>query len=342
MRVGLVSPYDLRRVGGVQNQVLELRRLLTAAGTEVRLIGPGAEDLGGVGVGKVRTVTANRSVVPLVVEPGAWGRVRKSLEEVDLVHVHEPLMPLVGLAALSAAPATVATFHAQPPRWVELFYRTLPRRLMRGVGLTAVSPLAAGAASRFGPITLIPNGIDTSFFRTGVQRHPGRVVFVGRDEPRKGRAILLAAWKLQRGRDPDAELVVIGPEGPAARGVTYAGAVTDEEKSRLLQSASILVAPNLGGESFGLVVLEAMASGCAVIASDLAAFRWVTAGTALLCPPGRPDVLAALLADLLRNPAEIAQIGRRGRARAVTFDWAAVIPQYVAAYRRVSGMSAPR
>jgi phosphatidylinositol alpha-mannosyltransferase len=183
--------------------------------------------------------------------------------------------------------------------------------------------------------------MDVHSHETGVQRHDQHVVFIGRDDPRKGLAVLLESWPAVRGRFVDAELGIVGVTGTDRSGVHFHGRVSEERKRELLGTAAILVAPNLGGESFGLVVTEAMASGCAVVASDLAAFRWVTGGTALLFPPGDVRGLSARLIELLNQPEVVAAMGRRGRALAAKYDWSVVLPSYRAAYRDAVGMGPP-
>jgi phosphatidylinositol alpha-mannosyltransferase len=158
------------------------------------------------------------------------------------------------------------------------------------------------------------------------------VVFVGRDDPRKGFSVLLEAWKTVHPAVPAAELIVIGPEGTDRSNVRFAGRGTDETKATWLQSSAIFVAPNLGGESFGMVVAEGMAAGCAVVASDLPAFRQVTAGTARLTPPGQARPLAAALIEVLANSNQADEMGRRARERSKAFDWGVVFPQYRQAY----------
>lgn len=334
MRVGLVCPYDLNRYGGVQQQVLELGRLLERNQTEVTLVGPGAGDHGGVDVGRVWPVRANGSVVPLAVGLGIRRQIRSVLSAADVVHVHEPLMPAVGIAALGVDRPLVATFHARPPRWALKIATLIPRAWFKGVVLTAVSPEASHLASKLGKVQIIPLGIHCADYPMDVPRNQNRIVFLGRAEPRKGLPILLKAWPHVRDRHPRAELIVIGSYGVAGGGIEYAGQVSEEKKRLLLASASVLVAPNLGGESFGLAVLEGMAAGCAVVASDIPAFRDLTAGAAVLFPPGNDRDLAIALAALLDDPAEIERRSSSARMRASDFDWSRVLPAYGRCYEQ--------
>ncbi len=334
MKVGLVCPYDLARHGGVQNQVLELARRLPEHGDEVTLIGPGAGAHGGVELGEAVGVKANRSVAPIVLRPRVMALVTEAVAGVDLVHLHEPLMPLVGWGAMGLDRPMVATFHADPPAWVDTFYRLVPRRWWRGKVLTAVSPLAARSVERWGEVTIVPNGIDAGAFRDGPQRSRHQVAFLGRPDRRKGWAVLEQAWPKVTASITGAELVVMGMDGSSTSSMRFLGRVSEETKISTLQSSEVFVAPNLGGESFGIILLEAMAAGCAIVASDLEAFRLVSGGTARIVPVGDSPHLAATLVELLRSPKVTSEMGRRSRARAADFDWSIVVAGYRASYQR--------
>jgi phosphatidyl-myo-inositol alpha-mannosyltransferase len=197
-----------------------------------------------------------------------------------------------------------------------------------------VSTEAAHLASALGDVEIVPPGIHWADYQKNGPRKAEGIVFLGRNEPRKGLPVLLKAWPQVRARHPDAELIVIGnsSEDDDPHGVKYAGRVSEEEKRRLLASAAVMVAPNLGGESFGIVVLEAMASGCAIVASDIPAFRNLTAGTAVLFPAGNDQGLAVAVSDLLDDRIEIERRSAAGRARAVDFDWSRVLPAYQTCY----------
>jgi phosphatidylinositol alpha-mannosyltransferase len=260
--------------------------------------------------------------------------------DADVVHVHEPFIPRVSTAALGAGRPVVATFHADPPSWAAAFYRTgVVARLPRGAVVTAVSPVAAAhLPARWGPIEVIPNAIDVGMYMTGRRGHPRRVVFLGRDDPRKGLDLLLAAWRRVHSAFGDSELVVVG----AARdeqipGVRFAGRVSEAEKRSELGGAGIYVAPNTGGESFGIVVAEAMASGCAIIASDLPAFRAVAGESGLFVPPGDVEALAGALGSLLADSERVGFLGERARAQVGRFDWSVVTERYEAMYERAAG-----
>lgn len=334
MKIGLVCPYDLGVYGGVQQQVLELSRLLAATGDEPVLVGPGGSRHGGIDLGNSISIRGNRSTVPISINPRVKGKLEQALAGADLIHIHEPLMPVVSWLALSIALPAVITFHAAKPLWASLLYRLVPGGVFGGRIMTAVSQVAGELPDGFGPIEIIPNGIDTARFRTGVQRHLQQVAFLGRPDPRKGFEVLIEAWQTVSEKVPGAELVVMGMEGTEKHRIRYLGRVDEDEKSRRLQASEVFVAPNLSGESFGVVVAEGMAAGCAVVASDIDAFRAVTGGTARLVPPGDAGHLAATLIELLRSPTATRDMGKRARQRVAEFDWSAVLAKYRDAYRR--------
>lgn len=344
MRVGIVCPYDIGRPGGVQQLTGELARHLRERGDEVVFVGAGeswASDSHGlddvtVPAGKATRVRANRSRAPLSLSPMSFRRIRSTLSKVDVVHVHEPLIPIVGWMGLSVDRPTVATFHADPRPWVTRFYRVAPwlgRKLGRCV-VTAVSRVAAKPLpDSWGEVRIVPNAVDVASYALFERRIERRVAFLGRDEPRKGLSLLLEAWPAVISVFPDAELIVMGPDrsedGP---GVEFMGPVTGGDKRRLLASSQVYVAPNLGGESFGIVVVEGMAAGCAVVTSDIPAFAEVGDEATLRVPAGDVDALSEAILSLLADPARARSLGDRGRARAAAFDWDNVVGRYRALY----------
>jgi len=340
MRIGVVCPYDLGRHGGVQDQARRLVGWLSAAGHAAVLVGPGREGpAGAILLGPTLTVPLNRSRVPFGVDPRVGRRLEEVLGDAHVVHVHEPLVPTVGHAALRlAGPAKVATFHADPPAAVRAAYRALAplhRRLLRRAAVvTAVSPVAAAAARLIRPeCRIVPNGIDLDELATG-PKEPGRILFVGRDDRRKGLSVLLAAWPAIREENPRASLVVLGADRPdVLPGVRFLGPVSEERKREELAAAEVLCAPNLGGESFGVVVLEGMGAGCAVVASALPAFAHVLGDTGELVAPGDPVGLADRVVALLGDRERLAALGTAARERARRFDGAVVAAAYLTAYR---------
>ncbi|HEU4894525.1 MAG TPA: glycosyltransferase family 4 protein [Acidimicrobiia bacterium] len=344
MKIGVVCPYDIGKPGGVQQLSGELAKRLREMGEDVVFVGAGVSWLPGgpdiddmtVAVGRTTSVPANRSKAPVTLSPRAWRRARRALSEVDVVHIHEPLVPIVGWAALSLDVPTVATFHSDAPDWVAGAYRWAPwvgRRLRRAT-ITAVSETAARVIpDPWGVPEIVPNAIDVDAYDVPVARSPNQVAFLGRDEPRKGLEVLLRAWPAVRSAAPDAELVVMGArrdDGPT--GTRFTGPVSGEEKRRLLASSQVYVAPNLGGESFGIVVLEAMAAGCAVVASDIPGFVDIAAGAVEHVPAGDPVSLARAITGLLDDDARSRSLGEAARRRAREFDWPLVASRYLDLY----------
>jgi phosphatidylinositol alpha-mannosyltransferase len=342
VRVALVCPYDLDRFGGVQHQVLMLAAWLRDDGYRSVVVGPGGGGDGIIGLGPATTVSANRSSTPIILDPRVAELIREVLSDVDVIHVHEPLMPMVSLAAARVARhPLVGTFHADPPRWVRHGYRAgapLVRRMLRRFSvLTAVSPVAAGAVDSLASVRLVPNGVDVARFTPGGNQ-PLRVAFIGRDDPRKGLDDLLAAWPAVRARVPEAELIVAaGPRREQLEGAQFVGAVDEAAKRTLLESAGVFCAPNVSGESFGIVLVEAMAAGCAVVASALPGFTHVVGDAGMLTKPGDVAGLARSLIHALENDAHRVGLQRRGRERAWRFDRSPVLAGYLNAYEDAAG-----
>lgn len=340
MRVAIVCPYDLSKPGGVQEQVKGLRLALRRMGDEVVLIAPGAgHDDDAVDLGGTVSLPGNRSVVPISIDPRLGRRIRQATSGVDVVHVHEPLMPMASLLALRCGRPVVATFHAAPGRMWRALYRLIAPWFGRILGprlraVTAVSRTAAAPLPARIPVSIVPNGVDVASFQTDGARSDRRVCFLGRDEPRKGLDVLLEAWEEVTAKVPDAELVVMGAEREDP-GVVWLGRVDETEKIEVLTSSTVFVAPNLGRESFGIVLVEAMASGCAVVASNLPSFAEVMgAGTGISVPPGDRHRLAQALVTLLEDPDQARRMAEAGRDRSRRFDWSSVAAAYRALYEQ--------
>jgi phosphatidylinositol alpha-mannosyltransferase len=346
VRIGIVCPYDVGAPGGVQQLTGELGAHLLANGDEVVFVAAGRSWFhGGPGLeaqtfyaGRAISVRANRSRAPVTLSPLSWPRVRRALATADVVHVHEPLVPLVGWMGLSAGKPLVATFHADPPRWVTRLYRIIPgldRSLRRSI-ITAVSQVAAKALPpSWGQVRIVPNAIDVASYAPSVDRETHRVAFLGRDDPRKGLSLLLEAWPAVRSALPDAELIVMGASRKEPQpGVEFLGPISGEEKRRLLASSQVYVAPNLGGESFGIVVVEGMAAGCAVVSSDVPAFVEVGGDVTVRVPAGDANALATAVSTLLVDPTSAREMGKRARRRAAAFDWSAVMSSYRGLYEQ--------
>lgn len=354
MRVGLVCPYSLTIPGGVQGQVLGLARALRALGHEVRVLGPcdgPPPDAGVTPLGRSVPTAANGSVAPLAPDPSAQLRTIRALrdEAFEVVHLHEPIAPGPTMTALlfSSAPL-VGTFHAAgesaPYRYLGWGLKRMARRLDHRC---AVSPdaeaLARGALG--GDYELLFNGIEVERFARG-DAHPVEaptIFFLGRHEPRKGLDVLLASLE-----DLPADVQVwVGGDGPQSaelrqryghdRRIEWLGRISDEERAARMRGCTVYCSPSVRGESFGMVLLEAMASGCALVASDLDGHRNVaTDGVdALLAPVGDPAALAKALRRVLDDEGLRAELVAGGRRRAEELSMAHLAERYEAVYRRV-------
>ena len=333
VKIGLVSPYDLSRPGGVQAQVLGLASSLRGMGDDASVIGPGLPD-GVVGwdLGSSVEVPGNGSVAPISLDPRVGGTLRTVSRDLDVLHVHEPLMPIVSLSALRAGPPVVATFHAAPGSFGRRIYNFLGDQMGRLLGdkvkkVTAVSKTAAAALPASVEAVIVPNGLEVGQMASDRPRVANRVVFLGRDEPRKGLDVLLEAWPRIIEAWPGAELVVMGAIREVD-GIEWMGVVDDETKADILGSAAVYVAPNTGGESFGIVLIEAMAAGAAVVASSLPAFVEVGGDAAIYFETGDSTDLAEQVVALLNDDDARESIAAEGAKRAGDYDWSKVAVSY--------------
>lgn len=372
MRVGIVCPYSFAVPGGVQNQVLGLAAALMAAGHEAFVLGPGTVpegiDLHGLDPGRITSagrtlaIPFNGSVARVGIGPGTAGRVRRWVAAVrpDVLHVHEPVTPSVALAALRVSPVpVVATFHAavDNSNLLRAAGRVFAADLGRVAEVTAVSQTAASVVVRHLGLlpTIVPNAVFAADFApVDVTGHAGdgqspaawrggagpRITFLGRlGEPRKGLQVLLAALPAVRRAMPQAEVVVAGAgEATLPGDVRAVGSITDSARNDLLRATDVFVAPNLGRESFGLILVEALAAGAGVVASDIPAFRDVlTRRDKLHGELFRPGDSTALAASLGR----IVTLGpgrdrRPGYSLARSYDWARVAARHVTLYERAT------
>ena len=355
MRVGMVCPYSFDKPGGVQSHVLDLSAELIRRGHQVRVLGPASSHVdlpdyvtrGGPAV----PVRYNGSVARLSFGPQVRRMTRDFIAEgaFDVLHVHEPNSPSYSLAAVRVADGPiVATYHASASSSyaLKVALPVLRGNLEKISGGIAVSELARRwQVEQIGtdPV-VIPNGITTARFAKArcARNHSNNVeiVFLGRcDEPRKGLDILLAAL---RQLDRRVRVTVVG-EGRNRKlpGIEFTGRVTEAQKEQILGRADIYVAPNTGGESFGIVLVEAMAAGCAVVASDLEAFAAVCDAPAdepagVLFPVGDARALASVLRTLVDDPAARNRIIDAGARRAKTYDWSTVAGEVMAVYETVA------
>jgi phosphatidylinositol alpha-mannosyltransferase len=339
MRIGLVCPYSLSVPGGVQGQVLGLARAMRTLGHEARVLAPcdgPPPDAGVTPLGASAPTAANGSVAPLAPDPAAQLRTIRALrdEGFDVLHLHEPLVPGPTQTAIffKSAPL-VGTFHAAGDSTSYRYLRPLVRWLAdRLDARCAVSPDAAALAGRYlgGEYLPVFNGIEVDRYAKAEPwpTDAPTVFFVGRHEPRKGLDVLLAAMEKL---DPDVRLWIAG-DGPDTdelrarhaddQRIEWLGRIDDAEKLRRIAGASVLCAPALRGESFGVVLLEAMAAQTPVIASDIDGYRNVaTDGVdSLLVPPGEPDALAEAIRRVLGDQALCGELVANGQGRAEQFS----------------------
>ena len=351
MKIGLVCPYIYPDSGGVAQHVRFLYENLRLRGHDVRILtashGPQRASEGdivrlGVGV----SVPINASVGTLTFSPRYLGQIGSMLdrERFDVLHFHEPFIPFLSLFLLrESSSVNIATFHAFggfSPSY-EFGSRALRGYAGRLHGRIAVSAAARHFIDRFfpGDYKVIPNGVDVGRYANAVplarwQDGTPNVLFVGRHEPRKGLLDLLKAHRTLRQADFGSRLLVVG-SGPQERearryvltrglqGVEFLGRVSDDEKAQLFRTADVYVSPATGGESFGIVLLEAMAAGTPIVCSDIHGYKGVVrrGREALLVPPRSPRELADAIARLLGDRALREQMGAAGQARAEEFSW---------------------
>ncbi|MDA0567331.1 glycosyltransferase family 4 protein [Streptomonospora sp. S1-112] len=364
MRVGLVCPYTWEVPGGVQQHVGDLAEALLDLGHEVSVLAPSdsAADLPPyvVSAGGAVPVPYNGSVARLAFGFRAAGRVRRWIRDggFDLLHVHEPAAPSLSLLACWVAEGPiVATFHTSNPRSraMAVSAAALRTALERISGRIAVSEAARKTLVEHlgGDAVLIPNGVAVDRYAhaapfEGWPGPGGAIGFLGRlDEPRKGLAVLLEAFDVLGRERPGLRLLVAGPGdtdevrarlAPDLRDrVVALGRVDDHDKVRAYHSVDVFCAPNTGGESFGIVLAEAMSAGAPVLASDLPAFRQVLRGGAAgrLFATGDPRDLARGAAELLDDPARRRELSAAARAAVRAYDWRTVAADVVAVYETV-------
>jgi phosphatidylinositol alpha-mannosyltransferase len=351
VRIGLVCPYSLTLPGGVQGQVLGLARSLRAAGHEARVLGPcdgPPPDAGVTPLGDCIPLAANGSVAPIAPDLPCALRTIRALrdEDFDVVHLHEPLVPGPCMTAgVMASSPLIGTFHAAGTsasyRWAGGPLRWLAGRLDRRC---AVSEDARRLAESHldGSYELVFNGIEVERFAkaTPWPTEGPTVLFLGRHEPRKGLAVLLEAMA-ELPDDLRLWVASDGPETPRLQAamagdprVEWLGRLDDEEKARRLRAADVFCAPSLHGESFGVVLLEAMAAGAPIVASDLPGYRNVARPgvEALLVPPGDAAVLAAALREVLASGGRAGELVAAGEARAEELSMDRLAERYLELY----------
>ena len=349
----MVCPYSWATPGGVGAHVANLATAMKARGHEVRIVAPDAADAPGVtSVGRSIPIPYNGSIARLAFGPRVAMRIRVVIRRYrpDVVHVHEPFAPSVGLATLLATRLpVVATFHASAPRSrvyriASPALRPLYRRLAGRIAVSEEARRTVEEALGNG-LRVIPNGVDCSRFAGLPEPEGSTVLFVGRFEPRKGARVLIDAFPALKERHPEAALIMVG-EGSERRAcegavpealredVTFVGRVEPWELAQSMGLAAAVCVPSLGGESFGIVLLEGMAGGRPVVASNIPGYAAVLRDgiDGLLVPPGDPAALADALSRILDDPARAKAMGEAGRERALRYDWPVVAGEIEAVY----------
>ena len=369
LRIGLLCPYSLTTPGGVQGQVMGLARALRKMGHEVRVLGPcdGAPpDTFVTPIGESLPTVANGSIAPLAPDPSAALRTIRVLrdEQFDVLHIHEPLTPGASITALVMRTAPiVATFHAAGE---SLSYKYLSAPLKGFASAidhrVAVSKDAVLLAQRYigGDYQILPNGVELDRFVASSQNasitHSDSslmrrsIFFCGRHEPRKGLEVLLQAHATL----PDNVDLLIASEGPETERlkrewagdsrIMWLGRISDAEKAKRLSQADVFCAPSLGGESFGVVLIEAMAAATPIVASALDGYMNVATHEvdALLVEPNDPAALEAALRRILLDQELAHRLVHRGQERATGFSMVQLASTYVDIYRRVIAESQNR
>lgn len=351
MKIALVSPYDFTYPGGVVNHITALDREFTRMGHDVRVIAPASRPVSRFGerfipIGRPWPYPSSGSVARITISLALKSQVKAVLarENFDVIHLHEPLCPTLCTTILGASKAVnIGTFHAAESRgysqW-KLFTATILKRLFPKLdGRIAVSEPARQFINRHfrGDYTVIPNGVDLDHFSPDVlpleQYDDGKIniVFVGRLEKRKGLNYLLEAYARIRREFPNSRLIVVGPGTrwsrqyvePAPEGVVFAGYATYIDLPRYYQTAHIVCFPATGRESFGMVLLEAMAVGKPVIASNIPGYASVVTHGAegLLVPPADAAGFAGAITSLINDERLRQKMGMRGRSKAQAYGW---------------------
>lgn len=375
MKIALVSPYDYPYPGGVTNHVGHLRSQFEAMGHEVRIMAPSSnrnlerEEDGVYRVGNVRRVPANGSIARITLSFRLSRRVREILatEGFDVVHAHEPLMPSLPPTVLKFSTAlNIGTFHAYRGSYYGYFYgRPVLRRVFANLdGRIAVSRSAKRFVRQYfmAPYRIIPNGVEVErFARERVQPIPefddGRpnILFVGRPEKRKGAGYLLRAYPHVKASFPDARFIIVGAgdwhdspyhrfiEGHDMRDIVVVGRVSDDELPRYHRSAHVFCAPAVQGESFGIVLLEAMAAGLPIVASNIEGYREViTDGReGLLVRPRDEIALADAICEVLQDRESAGVMGSFGEQTALQYSWPRVAEQVMDFYTETGRRALP-
>jgi phosphatidylinositol alpha-mannosyltransferase len=359
LKIGLVCPYSWDTPGGVQNHIRDLAEFLIAAGHNVSVLAPAIDETKlpdyVVNAGKPISIPYNGAVARVLFGPVAFARVRQwiSQGDFDLLHLHEPAIPSISLLACWAADGPmVGTFHAAAKRQKIIF-------AIGPILEPAIEKLSARiAVSEAARLTLtdhldtdaviIPNGIYVNRYSEGksIQKWSGNTIgFIGRfEEPRKGLSILVDALPVISRFASDVRVLVAGPGDPEEvienidpqlrQRFEFLGKITEAEKADFMSSVAVYVAPNTGGESFGIILAEALAGGACVVASDIPAFDDLLGQGeyGALFESESATELAKVVIDLLRDENKRKELSSRGKERAQLFDWTVVAEQIYSVY----------
>lgn len=371
MKIGLISPYDWSYPGGVGDHVWHLANEFMGQGHDVRILAPASGPQRKISekhiykIGWPTPIPANGSIARVAAfDPILYRHVRYILqrEHFDILHIHEPLAPGLSLAALHCSQTlTVGTFHASSdihyPSTFNLAYasfapflRSAWRRLQ---GRIAISSATYKFVSHYFPADYrtIPNGISLDAFHPDIAPFPTlkdgqqNILFVGRFEERKGARYLLRAIPLIRKQHPQTRFIFVG-DGPLRLGfqrfverqgwsnVLFTGAISNADKARYFASADIFCAPATGGEGLGMVLLEAMAAGKPIVASNISGYATVIHNNVngLLTPPRNSQTLAATLGQLLKHEPLRQRFAQAGLQRALTYAWPCISAQILDYY----------
>ncbi len=368
MKICMVSPYDFAREGGVNQHIMALAEEFRAQGHIVKIMAPSSSDdldtpqadSNIYRVGSVVPIKANGSVARITLSLNLSGQVKEILqqEQFDVVHIHEPLMPALPLTVLAHSKAlNIGTFHAFSQSHIGYYYgRPILRLFMSRLdGRIAVSRPAVDFISQYfeGYYEVIPNPIDLGRFQRQAapipQLQDGKlnILFVGRiGEQRKGLKFLLRAYNYVRQQIPNSRLIIVGKGNTKGylrylrhhniQDVIFTGYVSDEELPRYYQSAHAFCAPSTGGESFGIVLVEAMASGLPVVASDIPGYASVVehGKQGLLVEPKNEEMLAMALIRVLADADLRQKLGEAGREKAMLYSWRKVSQRILDFYAR--------
>lgn len=370
MKIALVSPYDFAYPGGVTNHISSLERYLTRMGHEVKVIAPASKAVSVFGdrfipIGKPRPVPVSGSIVRITISLRLASAIKAALarEKFDIVHLHEPFMPMLCSAVLRFSDTVnIGTFHAcngDPGYnlgW-PIGRIVLKRRARKLNGKIAVSKPAMDYASKYvpGDYTIIPNGIDLEHFSSDVapiekfKDGKRNILFVGRLEYRKGLNYLLKAYRQVKREIPDSRLIIVGPGTRLRRkyekwvasndlkDVVFIGYVSYDELPRYYQTADVFCAPAISQESFGIILLEAMALSKPIVASNIEGYASVmTHGEeGWLVPPRDSRRLAEALISLLGDEPLRQKMGARGKIEAAKYSWEQVAQRVFACYEKV-------